>query len=71
MHELTARIKSPRESLERGLRIRIFFFIDNVVLTASRVPSFNVNKPSVVEAKLLAACWFAPLDGQLTLVFNL
>ena len=60
VHELTARIKSPRESLERGLRIRVFFFINNVVLTAIRVPSFNVNKPSVVEARLLAACWFVP-----------
>jgi len=39
-------------------------------LTATRVPSFNVNKPSVVETKLLSAYWFAPLGGGWTLVFN-
>jgi hypothetical protein len=35
VHELTARIKSPRESLERGLRISVFFFIDNVVFDSN------------------------------------
>jgi hypothetical protein len=35
VHELTARIKSPRESLERGLMMSVFFFIDNPIFDSN------------------------------------
>lgn len=43
VHELTARIKSPRESFERGLRISVFFFIDNAV--------FDSNSGAIVQCE--------------------
>jgi hypothetical protein len=46
VHELTARIKSPRESLERGLRISVFFFIDNVILD-----SIDSNSGAIVQCE--------------------
>ena len=61
VHELTAKTKSPRESLERGLRISVFFFIDNVLWTAIRVPAFNVNKSSVVGAKVISRLLISPV----------
>src|SRR5437763_7575180 len=57
VHELTATIRSPRESfLGRGLRIRECFFIESTpLLTAIPAPAFNVNNPPVAGRQLLAS----------------
>jgi hypothetical protein len=56
--------------LERGLRIRVFFFIDNAVFDSKSSAIVQCEQAYLRGGEVISRLLVPPMGGRLTLVFN-